>query len=109
MRERRRLVLDAGQRERLERIARNDPKPFRKRRARALLQIAEGESIYWVAKYGLDKPVSYDQVHAWLNRFLAEGFEGLAIRSGRGRKPALFRHDMATSTGVSGNNDSQGA
>jgi hypothetical protein len=109
MRERRTLVLDAGQRERLERIARNDPKPFRKRRARALLQIADGHSAYWVAKYGLDKPVGVDQVYEWLNRFLAKGIEGLAIRPGRGRKPALFRYDMATSTRISGDTDSQGA
>lgn len=101
MKERRTLTLEHEQREKLERIAHNDPKPFRKRRARALLLIADGASPNWVAKHGLDKPVTPDQVYTWLNRFLADGFEALAIRPGRGRKPALFRHDMATSAQVS--------
>lgn len=101
MKGRRRLTLVTEQREKLERIAHNDPKPFRKRRARALLLIADGHAPYWVAEHGLDKPVSPDQVYEWLNRFLADDFEALAIRPGRGRKPALFRHDLATSSGVS--------
>lgn len=93
MKEQRTLVLSNDERSALERMARNDPKPHMKRRARALLLIADGQAPYRVARHSLDKPIASNQVYTWLDRYQAEGIKGLAIRRGRGRKPAYFpRH-----------------
>ena len=63
-------------------------KPYLRERASALLQIAGGRCGAWVAREGLLRRRKPDTVYGWLNRYEAEGVEGLTIRSGRGRKAA---------------------
>jgi transposase len=63
-------------------------KPYLRERASALIQVAEGSSGHWVATNGLLKERDPDSVYSWMNRYEAEGIDGLTIRDGRGRKPA---------------------
>lgn len=63
-------------------------KAYLRERAAALLKIAAGQSVHAVAKTGLLRPRQPDTVYDWLNRYEAEGVDGLIIRDGRGRKPA---------------------
>lgn len=63
-------------------------KPYLRERASALVQVVEGASGHWVATNGLLKERDPDSVYSWMNRYEAEGIDGLTIRDGRGRKPA---------------------
>lgn len=86
----RELFLSAPERAELERMARTDPKPYRRERAAALLKIAAGEVAAEVARRGLLRPRDPDTVYSWLDRYQEDGLAGLTIRPGRGRKPAFF-------------------
>ncbi len=66
------------------------PLPYLRERAAALLKIADGMPPAVVARSGLLRPRDPDTVYDWLNRWRAEGMDGLMIRKGRGRKPAFF-------------------
>lgn len=63
-------------------------KPYLRERASAILQVAQGHSGRWVARNGLLRPRKPDTVYGWLNRYEADGIEGLPIEAGRGRKAA---------------------
>lgn len=63
-------------------------KPYLRERAAALLKIAAGKSAHAVAQNGLLRARQPDTLYRWLNRYEAEGIEGLEIREGRGRKAA---------------------
>lgn len=89
MPKRRYIHLNQEQRAELEWVARNDPKPYRRERAAAILKVADGQSAHAVARHGLLVARSADCVYAWLDRYEAEGIDGLTIRTGRGRKPAF--------------------
>lgn len=89
------VQLDEAQRRQLERMARSDPKPYRRERAAAILKVADGEVAYRVARGGLLRPRDPDTVYAWLDRFERDGLAGLTIAPGRGRKPAFFRAALA--------------
>jgi transposase len=90
MSQRRRVELTAEQREELRRIAKRDPKPYRRERAVAILKVAGGEVAAQVAAHGLLEPRDPDTVYGWLDRFAERGVAGLTIAPGRGRKPTLF-------------------
>lgn len=98
MRERRTIVLSDEERKKLKAMTGSHREPYERRHATAILLIADGKSGYWVAKYGLDKPVHHETVYEWLNRYIAEGIAGLAIRPGRGRKPARLRQESQGTT-----------
>jgi transposase len=66
----------------------NADKAYLRERAAAMLKIAEGMSSHAVSQHGLLRQRKPDTVYEWLNRYEAEGIDGLYIRSGRGRKPA---------------------
>jgi hypothetical protein len=85
----RELELEDYQRKTLEEMRDHHPKPHMRERASALLQIAEGRSVHWVAAQGLLKRRKYAQVLDWLNRYEQAGMAGLYIRAGRGRKPVF--------------------
>ena len=87
---RREVHLTAEQREQLERVLRQDPKPYRRERAAAILQVAAGKSAQQVAIGGLLVRRDPDTVYGWLDRFEERGVAGLTIAAGRGRKPAAF-------------------
>jgi hypothetical protein len=89
MAQRRTLELSAAERAELNDHMNNDPRPYIRERCAALLKIANGASPHFVALHGLLKRRDPDSVYAWLNRYQQEGFAGLVIRPGRGRKPAF--------------------
>lgn len=87
---RREVRVTAEQRERLRWMVRHDPKPYRRERAAAILQVADGTAPYAVARSGLLVRRAPDTVYGWLERFEAHGVAGLTMAPGRGRKPAHF-------------------
>jgi transposase len=89
------VCLTDDERQQLERMARLDPKPYRRERAAAILKVAAGEVAYQVAQHGLLRPRDPDTVYGWLDRFEQDGIAGLTIAPGRGRKPAFFRGALA--------------
>jgi transposase len=82
------LVLEEGQREVLEVLARSNASPHREVvRARALLLAAEGLANTAIAA---QLGVSPSSVVSWRVRFAAEGLAKFAqVRKGRGRKPRV--------------------
>jgi transposase len=86
---RQKLVLSETQRQELQQIVKNHPKPYLRERAAALLKIADGASPHRVARHGLLRVREPDPVYAWLERYRTDGVAGLVIRAGRGRKPAF--------------------
>lgn len=89
MPKRRYLELLEEEKRELEAVRDRHVKPYMREKASALLQIAAGKSAHAVAVGGLLKPRDPDSVYSWLERYEAEGIEGLKIRSGRGRNPAF--------------------
>jgi transposase len=83
------LVLSTEQRAELEHIRDHDPLPYMRERAAALLKISDGQSGLAVATHGLYKRRWEGTVYDWVHRYQAGGVKGLAIRPGRGRKPAF--------------------
>ena len=83
------LALDPAQEAELEHLRDHHPKPYRRERAAALLQVAAGASARQVALHGLYRPRGPKTGHAWLQRSQAHGAAGLVVQPGRGRKPAF--------------------
>jgi len=83
------LILSSDARAELEHIRDHDLLPYRRERAAALLKIGDGQSGRLVAARGLYKERWEGTVYDWVHRYRAEGVKGLAIRPGRGRKPAF--------------------
>ena len=81
------LNLSEEQERELRRLRDHSPLPYVRVRAAAILKVAHGHSIRWVARSGLLRPVHPDRIREWIRRYLSEGADGLRIRSGRGRKP----------------------
>lgn len=84
----RELELTDVQRTTLEAMRDQHSKPYLREKAAALLKIAAGYSVRWVAKHGLLKARNWKTVAGWLNDYLADGLGSLYIARGRGRKPA---------------------
>ncbi|NJK81848.1 MAG: helix-turn-helix domain-containing protein [Chloroflexaceae bacterium] len=84
----RQIHLTPGQRRELIRLRDTADKPYLRERAAAILKVADGTPAAVVARQGLLRQRKPDTIYDWLNRFHAEGIEGLMIRPGRGRKPA---------------------
>jgi len=83
------VVLTSTQMEELEWARDKHPLPYVRERAAALLKIASGSSGRAVALSGLLKQRSPDTVYDWVKRYKDEGFKGLLVRPGRGRRPAF--------------------
>ena len=66
----------------------NPPKPYLRKRARAILLVAEGEPLYRVAEHPRIR-VHRTTVKEWVQRYQAEGVQGLRVKPGQGRKPAF--------------------
>lgn len=84
----RELELDEVQEQTLEAMRDHHRKAYMRERAAALLKIAQGYSVNWVAQYGLLKNRRWETVAGWLNAYIAKGLGGLYLESGRGRKAA---------------------
>lgn len=89
MARRRELDLSGAERATLVDMRDHASKPYLRERAAALLKIADGMSPAAVARSGLLRSRDPDTLYKWLNRWQAEGVEGLQIRPGRGRKAAF--------------------
>ncbi len=89
------LELTTEERTKLERARDTHEKPYIRERAAALLKIAAGWSGRQVARKGLLKPRDPDTVYEWGKRYKAEGFTGLFIKPGRGRKAAYADEEAA--------------
>lgn len=83
------LILSAQQILELEQARDKHPLPYVRERAAALLKVAGGRSGRDVALHGLLKPRWPDTVYEWVKRYRDEGFQGLLVKPGRGRKPAF--------------------
>ena len=84
------LLLTDTQRAELQRAMLAHPKAYMRERSAALLKIAAGQSPHAVAHHGLLHVRDPDTVYGWLARYRANGFAGLLITAGRGRKPTFF-------------------
>ncbi len=71
------LILSLDQRQQLEELRDTSPKPYLRERAGALLKVADGMAAYAVSQSGLLKVREPDTVYAWLDRYQAQGLEGL--------------------------------
>ena len=83
------LARDPAQEAELAHLRDHHPKPYRRERAAALLQVAAGASARQVALHGLYRRRGSQTVPAWLRRYQAHGAAGLGVQPGRGRKPAF--------------------
>lgn len=81
------LSLSSEERQELERVRDRDSRPYMRERAAALLKIADGQSVYAVAKSGLLKPRKYDTVLSWLNNYL--GYRTLIPRPACNKRRAF--------------------
>lgn len=85
---RRTLPLTATQERELTDHRDHDPRPDIRERCAAMLKIAAGEAPYAVARHGLLRPRDPDTVYHWLDRYRADGLDGLiAHRHGGNRRP----------------------
>ena len=98
---RRILVLSAEQRAALVHLRDHAAKPYLRERAAAVLKVADGQSLEVVARHGLLRVWDRHALASWLERFEADGVAGLAIRPGRGRKPAFSPSRRARGRGGS--------
>lgn len=85
-----RLTLGAPEEQELRGVRDHAAQPYLRERAAAILKVAAGRSAAGIAREGLLRRRHPDTVRGWLARYRAEGVGGLAIRPGRGRKPAFF-------------------
>ena len=83
------LQLREEERQELEHLRDHAPQPYLRERAAALLLIASGVPPAVVARTRLLRPRHPETVYLWLERWETEGFDGIPIRTGRGRKPAF--------------------
>ena len=83
------LELTPEQRHELEHARDHHDKAYIRERAAALIKINQGWSGRQVALQGLLRPRKPDTLYDWLHRYQEEGFNGLFIRNGRGKKPAF--------------------
>ena len=65
------------------------PRPYVRERAAGLLKVAAGGSARHVALHGLLRPRHARTVSRWIQRFREDGYCGLLVAEGRGRKPAF--------------------
>lgn len=80
------IRLTAQQRDELLNLRRSHPKSYVRERAAAILQVADGKTLGEVAARGLVVHRQLETVSGWVQRYVAEGPQGLEVRGGRGRK-----------------------
>jgi transposase len=82
------IELDDADRAKLEAWVKNPPKPHLRKRAWAILLVADAQPIYQVAQDYRVK-VHRTTVSEWVQRYLKNGLDGLKVKPGQGRKPAF--------------------
>ena len=95
------IKLTPDQRCELEQVRDHAGKAYVREKAAAILKIADGGSANQVAQTGLLKRRKHQTVCGWVQRYQAEGIQGLYVRKGRGRKAAFSpsRQDSEPSAG----------
>ncbi len=83
------LALRAEEQTALVAARDHHPKPYVRERAAAILKVAAGHSVRWVAQVGGLKPHEPEVISGWITRFRQAGIPGLLVWPGRGRKPAF--------------------
>ena len=83
------LILSESQKKELEVWTKNPPKPYLRRKAWALLLVAQGQAVYKAAQ---DRRVHAHRVTVsdWIEKFQTHSLEGLRQAKGQGRKPRFF-------------------
>lgn len=84
------LDLKPEQLQELEHARDHHPKAYLRVKVAAILKVASGLSMRWVAHHGLLKPVDEETVSRWVKTYQQQGIKGLQVHAGRGRKPAFF-------------------
>ena len=84
-----RFELTEQQREELLLHRDHDGKPYLRERSAAVLLLAQGVPASEVALHRLLRPRNEETVRGWYWRYRYDGFSGLRVRKGRGRKPAF--------------------
>jgi hypothetical protein len=69
----------------------HDLRPDIRERCAALLKIAAGHAPHAVARHGLLKPRDPDTVYHWLDRYQADGLDGLTTHRHGGNRHRPFR------------------
>jgi hypothetical protein len=90
------VELSEEQREELERVCRRNGKAYLRERASAVLKVAQGQSMNWVAEKGLLQRHEPETIKGWISRYLEQGLKGWQVRAGRGRKPAFSPSEQRT-------------
>ena len=89
------FCLMPEQEKKLKQIRDTHKDAYMRERASAILKVSQGIPPYQVALTGLLKPRKPDTVYDWIDRFQSEGVAGLAVKPGRGRKPAHWPKSKA--------------
>lgn len=95
----RNVTLSREQAKELRRARDFHPRFSVRTKAAAILKIAAGASILHVATHGLLRRYDDNTIREWLNRYEAEGLDGLEIRPGRGRKPSFSPYGLGWGAG----------
>jgi hypothetical protein len=82
-------ALSKEQQAELEDLQRHSPKPYLRERASAILKLANKQTVSDIACHGLLQKRHRETVSTWFHRYEMQGVKGLAMRNGRGRKPAF--------------------
>ena len=85
----RQVSLQPAQEHELTWARKHHAKAYVRERAAAILKVAAGTSMRQVAANGLLQVRTEEAVSEWIDRYLADGLNGLLVRTGRGRKPAF--------------------
>jgi len=83
------VELSDAERAKLEGWVKNPPKPHLRKRAWAILLVADGQPMYEVAE-DYRVRVHRTTVSEWVQRYQSNGITGLKVKPGQGRKPAFF-------------------
>jgi hypothetical protein len=89
------IALTADEAATLAEARDNHPVPYARERAAAVLKVAAGQSVRRVAADGLLKARRAETVGDWVDRYLERGVAALAVRPGRGRKPAYAKAGLS--------------
>lgn len=83
------IDLNEVQRQELDKVRRQHPKPYMRERAAAVLKVADGHTVTEVAATGLLIRHEPETVKGWIDSYQAAGLKAWDIQPGRGRKAAF--------------------
>lgn len=83
------IELSDAERAKLEGWVKNPPKAYLRKRAWAILLVADGQPIYEVAE-DYRVRVHRTTVSEWIQRYQSNGIKSLKVKPGQGRKSAFF-------------------